>query len=264
VSDAPVAITFDFWDTLVRAPDDREVLRRRQTRLAAVLQRAGASVDPDVLDEVLTGVRRTHAERWVVNEQFTGRDAARLLLDRLGLSVDAATVERTVDAICGYRPGDAPPLTDNVEAVLRELKARDVRVGIICDVALAPSTVLRTYLEHHGLLALFDHWSFSDEVGVYKPHPEIFQHALAGLGGVDAADAAHVGDLRRTDVAGARAVGMTAVRYAGANDDDAAAAGEGDRSIGPAVSTALSAADEAEADHVIADHSELLKVLGFD
>ena len=56
----------------------------------------------------------------------------------------------------------------------------------------------------------------------YKPAPEIFEHALAGLGGVDPAEAAHVGDLRRTDIAGARAMGILALRYRGVNDDEPA------------------------------------------
>ena len=82
-----------------------------------------------------------------------------------------------------------------------------------------PSVALRHHLERHGVLELFDHFSFSDEVGWYKPAPTIFRHALDGLGGVDPSRAAHVGDLRRTDVAGARAMGMTSVRYRGIYDD---------------------------------------------
>ena len=54
--------------------------------------------------------------------------------------------------------------------------------------------------------------------------------------------AAHVGDLRRTDVAGALALGMTAVRYTGAFDD---VDGEG-----------------PEATFVVASHAELPGVLG--
>jgi putative hydrolase of the HAD superfamily len=77
---------------------------------------------------------------------------------------------------------------------------------------------------------------------VYKPDPAIFRDALAGLGGVDAADVAHIGDLRRTDVAGARAMGMLALRYRGANDDN-------DESHGP------------EADVVVDDHLELIELL---
>lgn len=130
---------------------------------------------------------------------------------------------------------------------LRRLKDGGLRIGIICDVGMAPSPVLRGFLEHHGVLQYFDHWSFSDEVGVYKPHPEIFEHALAGLGGVEPARAVHVGDLRRTDVAGAIAMGMTAVRYRGSHDDNG---GVGD------------AGELVEGHHVIDDHIELLHVVG--
>jgi putative hydrolase of the HAD superfamily len=101
--------------------------------------------------------------------------------------------------------------------------------------------VLREHLIRHGVLPLFDHWSFSDEVGAYKPSPVIFEHALAGLGGPTPERVAHVGDLRRTDVAGARAMGMTAIRYAGIFDDDSA--------------------DQPEADHVVTDHADLPAIL---
>jgi FMN phosphatase YigB (HAD superfamily) len=98
----------------------------------------------------------------------------------------------------------------------------------VCDVGLTPSTVLRDYLEGHGILGLFDHWSFSDEVGVYKPDAAIFEHALGGLGGIDPTRAAHIGDLRRTDIAGAKAMGMLSLRYRGVTDDDPDHGPEGD------------------------------------
>ena len=52
-----------------------------------------------------------------------------------------------------------------------------LRIGIVCDVGLTGSPTLLAHLEHHGLADHFDHWSFSDVVGVYKPAPEIFAHA---------------------------------------------------------------------------------------
>jgi FMN phosphatase YigB (HAD superfamily) len=58
---------------------------------------------------------------------------------------------------------------------------------------------------------------------------------------VTARDAFHVGDLLRTDVAGARNVGMRSVRLRAAHDD----------------ATAL-----PEADHVAASHAELRAILG--
>jgi putative hydrolase of the HAD superfamily len=70
--------------------------------------------------------------------------------------------------------------------------------------------MLRLVLERLGLAPYLRALSFSDEVGLRKPHPEIFRRTLTSLG-VAAAEAAHIGDDARTDVAGARAFGMRAI-----------------------------------------------------
>lgn len=59
----------------------------------------------------------------------------------------------------------------------------------------------------------------------------------------DPSEVWHVGDRRRTDVAGARAMGMTAVRITAAYDDT-------DLAEGP------------EGDLVVAGHGELVEILG--
>jgi len=121
------------------------------------------------------------------------------------------------------------------------LRSTGVRIGIVCDVGMTPSSSLIGLLDARGILSLFDHWSFSDEVGVYKPDPAIFRHALAGLGSPDPGRVAHVGDRTRTDVAGALGMGMVAVRYTGVYDDE----------------------DEGPpADHVVRSHADLCPILG--
>jgi putative hydrolase of the HAD superfamily len=50
----------------------------------------------------------------------------------------------------------------------------------------------------------------SGELGVWKPHPEIFRHALAGMA-CAAEDAVMVGDSLANDIAGAAAMGMRTV-----------------------------------------------------
>lgn len=256
----PLAITFDFWDTLVRAPSAAATRSSRRRRVHAIVEHeTGATVDEEQLDRVLADVRRAFDEKWKNNEQFTGPEASELMLERLGLDPEPAVRRRVADGFMGVDDEWLPALTDNIEATLRTLRGHDVRIGIICDVGLSPSFVLRSHLERHGVLELFDYWSFSDEVGVYKPDGRIFAHALAGLGEVDPGRAAHVGDLRRTDVAGALAFGMTAVRYTGSNDDTVldGGAGEGDRSM------EVSDGAAPEAHHVIDDHADLPAVLGF-
>jgi putative hydrolase of the HAD superfamily len=239
------AVTFDFWDTLVRTSSgDTRAARGRA--VTAALGAHGHEVDPAALELAFEHAFVLFNEAWKANRQVTAADAGAFVLDRLGHELPPAARAEVIEAfITGAAELDMA-LTANIEETLVGLKERELRLGIVCDVGLTPSPVLRGYLDAHGVLDLFDHWSFSDEVGCYKPARQIFEHALAGLGGVAASRAAHVGDLRRTDIAGARAMGMTAVRYRGANDDDA----PGD--------------ELPEGDHVIADHAELFTVLGID
>ena len=61
-----------------------------------------------------------------------------------------------------------------------------------------------------GLAGFFDAVVYSEEVGVEKPHPAIFEELLERLE-LPAGDVLHVGDSRRDDVEGARAVGMQAL-----------------------------------------------------
>lgn len=213
-----VAVTFDYWNTLCRA-DPASTLARRKKAWHDVARDRSLDVEVEVLDSVLEHVSALHHEGWMTGVQFTAEhalDAATVLLDSVLGEGDAdALRDAWFDA---SRRADVE-LTPHCELVVETLAARGVRLGIICDVGLTPSVLLRGFLERHGVLRHFDHWSFSDEVGVYKPRREIFEHALAGLG-ASPHEALHIGDIRRTDVAGARGVGMRAVRYRGVADDD--------------------------------------------
>jgi putative hydrolase of the HAD superfamily len=80
---------------------------------------------------------------------------------------------------------------------------------------------MRSRISDLGLLKYFSGFSFSDEVGAYKPNRQIFEHALWYLE-CKPREALHIGDLYRNDVLGARAAGLRAVRYAGVYDDPAA------------------------------------------
>jgi HAD superfamily hydrolase (TIGR01549 family) len=253
VASPPEAVTFDYWDTLVcvRSSGTREA---RRSAVRAVLDDTSLVVSPEVLDEALDSAVVRHTEHWHANRQFTPEDGALAVIDSLGVHVAPAVRHRMVTAFVRAAADLRPELTPSVAEALVALRAAGVRLGIVCDVGMTASDVLRDYLDHAGVLALFDHWSFSDEVGVYKPDPVIFRHALDGLQVADPARTAHVGDLRRTDVAGARAAGMVSVRYTGRNDDGAAVP-EG----GPETGTGVVLAD---ADVVVHDHAMLPRLFG--
>ena len=162
-----------------------------------------------------------------------------MLVNALG--IEGAAREAVVEAFLSAGRGAKLELSPDIRACLETLRERELRLGIVCDVGFTGGDLLREFLDREGLLAYFSGWAFSDEVGHYKPAPQIFEAAL-GLLGAKPTEAAHVGDLRRTDIAGAAAIGMTTVRYRALHDD-------------PEIDGAI------EADFVLDSHRELPPLL---
>jgi HAD superfamily hydrolase (TIGR01509 family) len=220
------AVTFDYWNTLMYEQAGAARNRRIDAWLG-ILEGVGFKVERERLHAVFEESWRRFTERWTANQQVRAAEAAEEIVEDLGFRVPADVRRDLVEAFALGAHATELHNTEGIAECLAALRDAGVRIGIICDVGITPSVTLRRHLEDRGLLGYFAHWSFSDEVGVYKPDPVIFRHALAGLGGIDPADAAHVGDLRRTDIAGARAMGMTSVRYTGVFDDDSLPEPEG-------------------------------------
>jgi putative hydrolase of the HAD superfamily len=108
-----------------------------------------------------------------------------------------------------------PELEPRAAEAVRELASRRVALGIVSNTGRTPGVILRRVLEQHDLLRHFTAISYSDEVGYRKPDTEIFRRTLAKLG-IEAGDAAHVGDNPIADVRGAQVAGMRGVHYAAA------------------------------------------------
>jgi putative hydrolase of the HAD superfamily len=257
----PRAVTFDFWDTLVQA----NTAGSRSARLASMttaLERIGRPHLAEHLDETLDSSVRAYVDQWFANRQFTAEEGAAHVIGVLSeievasgaRPLDQDEIELVVVAFVHSAEGMAHELTPNVAVALEALVDAGVPVGIVCDVGMTPSDILRSYLDENDVLRHFDHWAFSDEVGVYKPDAAIFRHALDGLGIDEPGRVAHVGDLNRTDVAGALGMGMVAIRYAGMNDD-----GHHTLPGGPEV---VSDAVLPDAHAVLHDHAELPALLG--
>jgi HAD superfamily hydrolase (TIGR01662 family) len=97
-------------------------------------------------------------------------------------------------------------LYDEVEAVLRELVARNLKIGLISN----SHRSMDEFVEHFRFQGLVAAAVTSAEHGYLKPHPSIFETALARAG-VEARNALMVGDSLAHDVEGARRVGMRGV-----------------------------------------------------
>jgi len=228
------AVTFDFWNTIATVPPGA-MTEARQRGIAAALQSHDVQVEADLLLEGLRQVGLDWEQAWAEGRHLPPHEAAAALVAHLG--VEGAAREMVAEAFLGA--GREVPLefAPGIHACLAALQERGVRLGIVCDVGFSGRELLRDLLDAEGLLGHFDGWGFSDEVGHYKPAAPIFEAALGALD-AEPGEAMHVGDLRRTDVAGAAAYGMRTVRYRGMNP-------EGD------------AEDGVEAEFVIDDHDEL-------
>jgi putative hydrolase of the HAD superfamily len=240
VKELPAAVTFDCWNTLLREHDWREAHRRRVDGLLHAARESGARVSTEQAEQAFDQAWKRHIELWEQGEASGARHVADWAMHELGARTHGASFELLVAHFeHASHSSVVVPVRGAVETI-EALTRCGVPCALICDTGLTPGRVVREHLARTGLLPGLRAQLFSDEVGVPKPHPRIFQAALSELG-VEPARTFHVGDLRRTDVAGARGVGMGSVRLSAAYDDPAAL---------------------PEADHVAASHAALRRMLG--
>ncbi|NJL32913.1 MAG: HAD-IA family hydrolase [Chloroflexaceae bacterium] len=104
-----------------------------------------------------------------------------------------------------YRHNDYSHLRlyDGAEAMLQRLRPTH-RLGLITN---GPVFTQRPKIEQFRLARMMDVLVISEEVGIAKPHPRIFQLTLRHLG-VAPARALYVGDSLRYDLMGAMAAGV--------------------------------------------------------
>ncbi|MGB8657946.1 MAG: HAD family hydrolase [Candidatus Zixiibacteriota bacterium] len=109
-----------------------------------------------------------------------------------------------------YKPiMDQVTLIDGAKEVLRYFKGTELKIGLVSN-TIFPERFHLIELRRFGLEPYLDIHLFSSEVGVRKPHPEIFLKALSELS-VDACQAVFVGDRLVEDVGGAQKVGMKGI-----------------------------------------------------
>lgn len=234
------AVTFDFWNTIARERPGAAVAGVRREAVAAACESCGVEVEAELLAASLEEVATSYHRSWSAGAHFHPSEGAEMLVAALGVEGEAR--EMVAEAFLTAGRGAKLELSPDIRACLETLSERELRLGIVCDVGFTGGELLREFLAREGLLEYFSGWAFSNEVGHYKPSPRIFEVALATLG-ARPAEAMHVGDLRRTDIAGASAIGMATVRYRGLHDDRGEDGG-------------------GEADFVIDSHRELPGLIG--
>ncbi len=208
------AITIDFWNTLF---DSSGGSVRNKYRLDALISEIGKyniNVSEDKFDEALRASWEYFNGIWK-SEQRTPNvlDSINFFWNYLSLPDDADAVERLAQCFARSILYHPPNLLDGAKAKLEEL-SKHYKLAIISDTGLSPGAVLRELLEATGIIDYFSAFSFSDETGVSKPHSLAYTTALDALN-IAPQFALHIGDIERTDVVGAKQLGMKAIRFAG-------------------------------------------------
>lgn len=213
-------MTVDFWGTLLfdgPGSDDRYRAPRMRD-FESILNGAGRRISRAALDRGYAESARLLRELWSKNRDVPVIEHVRAVLagaDRaLPDGLSAATLEALVDAYARPILRVPPTVDDGALAALRTLRERGCTLALVSNTMRTPGATLRTLLARYGLLDCFAHTTFSDEVGVRKPDPEIFALTLRAVSG-EPATSVHVGDDATLDVQGARAARMRVIQVTG-------------------------------------------------
>ena len=202
------AVLFDWGDTLMQFAYSPELVSAGHR---AGLDAIGRGDLPDV--ETVTARFREEYEPlfWAPGtiEEIEYPQLVRRLLGDVGVEIDDEVLGRYLEA--EHRAWDpARILAANTHPLLEALRERGLKLGLVSN-AFDPGWLLHRDLEQMGLAQRLDFSLFSSEIGLRKPHPAIFEHALGALG-VEPERTLFVGDRLFEDVRGAAELGMTTVQ----------------------------------------------------
>ena len=223
------AVTLDLWDTVIHDDSDepkraaaglppKPAARRALVRdaLATCCGVPAETVDTayDVTDAAFSSVWHDQHVTWTVAERLSV--LLRGLRQELPAAVLGDVTTRIEEMELEIMPDPVPGIGDAIETL-----AARYPLAVVSDAIHAPGRCLREWLDRHRLLHHFSAFAFSDEVGRSKPHPDMFDHAAAGLG-VAVNEMLHVGDREHNDVRGPHALGMKAILFTATRDRDRA------------------------------------------
>lgn len=212
------AITFDFWQTLYQGQKVDYAERLRQLK-AKVEQGQGTSFSLEQFQDAVLVARDTWSRTWEEDHRtLSAAEWLEVMLSELGITLASDYLQLIQIDMEESVLQNLPILVAGMDEILQELSSR-YRLGLISDTGLTPGRMLRQIMTEDNIIDYFTHLTFSDEIGTSKPHPNNFLSTLEALE-ARPDEAVHIGDLLRTDVLGAQAVGMRGIQYVGLHQDD--------------------------------------------
>ena len=181
-----------------------------------ILRGRGHGVVADRIEHAYRALwHRCHDLYWSVDRDIPCRRQIEHFLEELDLA--PSTFEEPVLAELEHAYANAalevlPEPVAGAAEMLATLKARGFGVGLISNTGRTPGSVLRAILAELGLASSIDVMVFSNEHGICKPQPSIFEELRRGLD-VRYDEMVFVGDNLYVDVHGAQSCGMRAIHF---------------------------------------------------
>jgi len=222
------AIAFDLWETLITNTPELSRLQKeaRLTRLEQILVRHGFAREAERLDHAHHRQwNRCQELYWSADVDIPCRRQVEHLLEELELdpaSFDEATLAEIEEAFASAPLYALPATVDGARDVLRQMRDREMRIGLISNTGRTPGSILREVLSRLDLGPSIDAMVFSNEHGECKPRASIFD-ALQRQLRIGYGEMLFVGDNLYVDVYGAQRCGMRAVHFIPSRRGDAVA-----------------------------------------
>lgn len=149
------ALTFDFWNTLYKIPEEKERSFRRLNEMQALSGSFGQHRQADA-------IMRAIKETWEYTYWLQRREGYDIgphgqveqIVKRLEMTIDDAQFEEFYQMFIGYLLICPPEMNDGVREVLPVLAER-YRLAVICNTGSTPGTLLREIMEKDGIAAFF-------------------------------------------------------------------------------------------------------------
>ena len=208
-------ITFDFWNTLF--VDRGEEIRNEMRKEFAFgrLQKYKPDLTKEDIGAAFEVAKIDFELQWQRYTSSNMTNYVRVVCDEVKIQIDAKDETEIVGFFETVLLQHQPLLIPNAGDAVRHAKQR-LKVGMISDTGYSPGTTLRKILGTHGMESHFDSFSFSNETGYLKPRLETFLRIFHDLK-MRPEEAVHIGDLEHTDIAGAKRLGMKAIKFIGVN-----------------------------------------------
>lgn len=208
------AIAFDLWETLItNTPEVTRAHRRlRLERLGRILRDSSA-------ERIEAAYRaswdRCHQLYWSSDRDVPCRRQIEHFLEELGSdpkSIREPMLAALEEAWATVAVEVPPVIVPGAEGLVRDLKRRGFRLGLISNTGRTPGSALRTILAQLDLAPLFDAMVFSNEHGECKPKRSIFESLRRSMG-VEFEEMLFVGDNLYVDVYGAQQCGVIGIHF---------------------------------------------------